>query len=158
MFLFHFSVPDPTVRGNVCYSNLQLINQWPNGATPTTINFNSTDPYYDIILPERVELIDNNQQNTNTQQVEIVCPISREDGTRQRRDIYDDYILMLPEGVTRALDHNQQNTQQLEEAIPISMGDETSYTYTEENIYEIVPSENGEGERAETLDLERVPG
>ena len=101
--------------------------------------------------------MDNNQQNTNTQEVELVYPVSREDGTRQRRndEDIDDYILMLPERVGTQ-DHNQQNTQQLEEAIPTSM-EETSHRCTEENTYEIVPSEDGVGERKETPDLERLP-
>ena len=79
----YFSVPDPIMHRNESYSTHQLNNQLHSVATPTTIN--STDPYDDIILPERVEVVDHNQQNTNTQ-VETATPTSMGGETRERRD------------------------------------------------------------------------
>ena len=68
---------------NESYSICQLTNRLHSVATPTTIN--STGPYDDIILPERVEVMDYNQQNTNIQ-VETAAPTSMGGETRERRD------------------------------------------------------------------------
>ena len=74
---------------NESYSICQLTNQLHSVATPTTIN--STGPYDDIILvPERVEVMDHNQQNTNAQ-VETATSTLMGDETGEGKNITEEH-------------------------------------------------------------------
>ena len=95
LFLKIFSIPDPTVRRNESYSIHQLDNHVYSTAetTPTTLNYSSMGPNYDIITRERLDtndVIDHSQQGSNTQPVQEVNPTPVRDETgRNGDDFYD---------------------------------------------------------------------
>ena len=89
------SISDPTLHRNESYSVHQLDNHVHSTTetTPTTLNYSSMGPNYDMITRERLDandVIDHSQQGSNTQHVQAVNPTPVRDETgRNGDDFYD---------------------------------------------------------------------